>query len=163
MRIARCFNLSRRVTRTLCHTVAVACIAAGTQAQSDKLYTASHNQLEVVKVVLAQEAAWNRGDMDSFLSRYKDDPDTQVILGSQARGLATIRNAFRLNFPNKESMGAIEYSGVEARELSENICLATGNYHLERSRKAGGSVDGTFTEVMQKTDKGWQIIFAVTT
>lgn len=132
-------------------------------AQQDKLYTASRQQLEAVKIVLAQEAAWNRGDIDAFLSRFKDDPETQIMMGNSVRGLANIHAAFRLNYPNREAMGTIGYSDVEARELGENFALATGKYRLERSKKAGGSVDGTFTEVMEKTPEGWMIIFSETT
>ena len=131
--------------------------------QVDKLYTASRQQLEAVKIVLAQEAAWNRGDVDAFLSRFKDDPETQIMMGNSVRGLEKIHAAFRLNYPNREAMGTIGYSDVEARELGENFALATGKYHLERSKKAGGSVDGTFTEVMEKTPEGWMIIFSETT
>ncbi len=129
----------------------------------EKLYTASHQQLEAVKIVLAQEAAWNRGDLDGFLSRFKDAPDTQVVLGARAAGMVNIRAAFHVNYPNALTMGTINYTDVEARELGENFTLATGKYHLERSKKTGGPADGTFTEVMEKTPKGWQIIFSETT
>lgn len=132
-------------------------------AQQDPLFTATHNQLEVVKVVLAQQAAWNKGDLGAFLAFYKDAPDTQAVLGSPARGMDTIRNAFRINYPNRESMGSIEYTDVEARELGQNFCLATGRYHLDRAKKSGGAADGTFTEIMEKTVKGWQVIFSETT
>jgi hypothetical protein len=152
----------------------VACVAgvlavygfgAATPAQQtpDKLYTATHEQLAVVKIVLAQESAWNRGDLDGFLAEFKDAPDTQAVLGNRAVGTAEIHNAFHINYPNRESMGLIAYSDVQARELGENFALATGKYHLERSKKFGGSADGTFTEVMEKTPKGWQIIFNETT
>jgi uncharacterized protein (TIGR02246 family) len=139
------------------------CAAVPGPAQKDKLYTATHQQLEAVKVVLAQEAAWNRGDLDSFISHFKDDPETQVVLGNPAKGLANIRSAFKTNYPNRESMGTLDYSDVEARELGENYALATGKYHLERSKKTGGPADGTFTEILEKTPKGWQIIFSETT
>jgi len=142
---------------------ALACAAALGRAQQDKLYTATHQQLEAVKVVVAQEAAWNNGDLDGFLARFKDDPGTEAVLGTPAKGLANIRSAFHTNYPNRESMGLIGYSDVEARELGENYALATGKYHLERSKKAGGPADGTFTEVLEKTPKGWQIIFSETT
>ena len=85
------------------------------------------------------------------------------MLGSRAVGLTEIHNAFHINYPNREAMGVIEYSDVEARELGENFALATGKYHLDRSKKYGGPADGTFTEVMEKTPKGWQIIFGETT
>jgi ketosteroid isomerase-like protein len=141
------------------------CCAAlvGRAQDKDTLYTATHQELDVVKIVVAQENAWNNGDLDGFLSHYKDDPATQAILGGSVRGIPNIRSAFHINYPNREAMGMIAYSSVEARELGENYTLATGKYHLERSRKGGGSADGTFTEVMEKTARGWQIIFSETT
>jgi uncharacterized protein (TIGR02246 family) len=141
------------------------CVAAPARAQQqpDKLYTASHQQLAVVKIVLAQETAWNNGDLDAFLSRFKDAPDTQAVLGTRAMGLAEIHTAFRNNYPNRDAMGVIAYSDVEARELGENFALATGKYHLDRTKKYGGPADGTFTQVMEKTPQGWQIIFSETT
>src|SRR5665213_296481 len=143
--------------------VLLACAAVAAQQPADKLYTATHEQLAVVKIVLAQETAWNKGDLDGFLAAFKDAPDTQVVLGNRAVGMSEIRNAFHINYPNRESMGTIAYSDVEARELGESFALATGKYHLDRSKKYGGPADGTFTEVMEKTPQGWQIIFDETT
>src|SRR6202165_961488 len=39
------------------------------------LHTASKQELDVIKVILAQEAAWNRGDIDSFAKAYKASTD----------------------------------------------------------------------------------------
>ena len=150
------------VCAALCCAV-IGVVAVAQDQPKDKLYTATHEQLAVVKIVLAQESAWNRGDLEGFLSEFKDAPDTQVVLGNRAVGMTEIRNAFHVNYPNRESMGVLAYSDVEARELGENFALATGKYHLERSKKFGGSADGTFTEVLEKTPKGWQIIFDETT
>jgi ketosteroid isomerase-like protein len=153
-------SLNRIASLFLC---ALICATAPTSAQQDKLYTASRQQLEAVKIVLAQEAAWNRGDIDAFLSRFKDDPETQIMMGNSVRGLINIHATFRLNYPTREAMGTIGYSDVEARDLGENFAMATGKYHLERAKKAGGSVEGTFTEVMEKTPDGWMVIFSETT
>ena len=154
--------LQRMVYAVLCCAV-IGVVAVAQDQPKDKLYTATHEQLAVVKIVLAQESAWNRGDLEGFLSEFKDAPDTQVVLGNRAVGMTEIRNAFHVNYPNRESMGVLAYSDVEARELGENFALATGKYHLERSKKFGGSADGTFTEILEKTPKGWQIIFDETT
>jgi ketosteroid isomerase-like protein len=133
-------------------------------AQSrDPLFTATPQQLDVVKIILAQRDAWNKGDLDGYLSHYKNAPDTQAVLATLVRGVDNIKVAYRLNFPNKESMGSIEDSEVEVRALGDNFALATGKYHLTRSRKAGGDVDGTFTEMFEKTAAGWQIIFSQST
>ena len=128
-----------------------------------QLYTASHQQLDVTKVLLAQEDAWNKGDLDAYLAFYKDAPDTQAILGTPTRGLANIRLAFRANFPNRDVMGTLQQDSVEVRALGDNFALATGNYHLTRPRKAGGDVDGTFIDIFEKTPTGWEIIFTETT
>jgi uncharacterized protein (TIGR02246 family) len=142
----------------------VFCAAVGASAQnSDPLFTATRQQLDVVKVVLAQQDAWNKGDLDAYLSHYKDAPDTQAVLATLVRGIDNIRAAYKANFPNKDSMGAIEDSEVEVRALGDSFALATGKYHLVRSRKAGGEVSGTFTEVFEKTPDGWKIVFSEST
>ncbi len=139
------------------------CLPTLAAQQKDQLFTATRQQLDATKVLLAQETAWNDGDLDGYLSHYKDAPDTQAILGTAARGLDTIRNAFRQNFPSRDGMGKLENSEVEVRALGENFTLITGNYHLTRSKKAGGDATGTFTEILEKTAAGWQVIFSENT
>lgn len=141
---------------------AVAPAAAIAQA-NNPLFTATRQQLDVVKIVLAQRDAWNKGDLDGYLSHYKNAQDTQAVLATLVRGVDNIRAAYRANFPNKESMGTIEDSEVEVRALGDNFALATGKYHLTRSRKGGGDVEGTFTELFEKSAAGWQIIFSQST
>ena len=149
--------------RRIATFVLLLCTVPLAAQQKDQLFTATRQQLDATKVLLAQETAWNQGDLDGYLSHYKDAPDTQAILGSAARGLDTIRNAFRQNFPNRDSMGRLENSEVEVRALGENFILATGRYHLSRSRKGGGDATGTFTEILEKTAAGWQVIFSENT
>lgn len=156
--------LRRAGTAVALSVIALSLILPCALAQEgNRLYTATHEQLQVVRVVLAQQAAWNKGDMDGYLSHFKDGADTQAIMGSLVRGMPAIRSAFKLNYPNREAMGQLDYSEVEAHELGEKYALATGRYRLERSKKAGGGAEGTFTEVFEKTDSGWVVIFSETT
>ena len=148
------------------HRIATAILSLGilslsTRAQApDQLYTATHQQLEVTKVLLAQQAAWNKGDLEGYLSYYKNAPDTQAILEGPVRGLPNIRNAYRINYPNRDSMGELEQSEVDVRALGDNFALATGRYTLNRRRKP--EVQGGFTEVLEKTPSGWQVIYSET-
>lgn len=144
----------------LCLLALSAPALAQTQGQ---LYTASRQQLDVTKVLLAQEAAWNKGDLDGYLSHFRDASDTEAILNGPVRGLNNIRSAFHIAFPNRDVMGQLEQSSVEVRELGENFSLATGHYRLVRSRKNGGDSEGNFTEIFQKTEAGWQLIFTENT
>jgi len=145
----------------LCFPLALAAAPARGQAP-DQLFTATHEQLDVTKVLLAQQDAWNKGDLNAYLARYKDAADTIAILAGPVRGLADIRAAFHINFPKSEAMGNLEQSEVEVRELGPNFALAIGKYHLSRSKKYGGETEGTFTDVFEKTDKGWLVIFSQT-
>ena len=44
-------------------------------------------ELDIVKVVLAQEKAWNAGDIAGYVKGYKDSPDTLFIGKQISRGL----------------------------------------------------------------------------
>ena len=128
--------------------------------KEDPLFTASRQQLDVVKIVLAQQNAWNKGDLDGYLSHYKNAPDTQAVLANLVRGVDNIRAAYKQNFPSKDSMGSIEDTDIEVKALGDNYAIATGKYHLNRPKKSGGPIEGTFMELFEKTPAGWQIIFS---
>jgi len=137
--------------------------APAVSQKEDPLFTATPQQLAVVKIILQQQNAWNKGDLDAYLSHYKDAPDTQAVLANLVRGVDSIRSAYKQNFPNKDSMGTIEDTDIEVKPLGDNYALATGKYHLNRSKKSGGAVEGTFMELFEKTQAGWQIIFSQST
>ena len=130
---------------------------------ANQLYTASREQLDVTKVVLAQEASWNRGDLEGYLAKFKDAKDTEAVLNGSVRGLANIRAAYHTNFPNADTMGRLEQSEVQVRELGPDFALATGRYQLSRGKKFGGDAQGSFTEIFEKTSDGWRLIFSQTT
>ena len=145
-----------------CSFLLVSGLAASGQSP-DQMYTATREQLDVTKVVLAQEEAWNKGDLDAYLSHFKDARDTQAMLNGPVRGLANIRSALHITYPNRETMGQLEQTEVEVREMGPTFALATGRYRLNRSRRNGGDAQGTFTEIFEKTGQGWQVIFNETT
>lgn len=153
----------RRSLPALMSLIFAAMTASAFAQQPDQMYTATREQLDVTKIVLAQEDAWNKGDLDGYLSHFKDASDTEAILNGPVLGLANIRNAYHANFPNREAMGQLEQSDVDVRELGPDFALATGRYRLTRARHNGGDAQGTFTEVFEKTAKGWQLIFSENT
>ena len=130
---------------------------------SDQLFTATKQQLDVAKVVLAQEDAWNKGDLNAYLSFYKDAPDTEAILDGPVHGLAGIRSTMRGSFPTSASMGTLEQTDVTVRALGDDYALAIGKYHLNRPKKNGGDAAGSFTEVLEKTPAGWRVVFSQNT
>lgn len=128
-----------------------------------QLYTATREQLDVTKIVIAQENSWNKGDLDAYLSHFKDAKDTEAVLNGPVRGLENIRSAYHTSFPNHDVMGQLEQTEVDVRELGSDYALATGKYRLTRSRKNGGEAQGTFTEIFEKTAEGWKLVFSQNT
>jgi ketosteroid isomerase-like protein len=138
--------------------------ASSARAQNlQELTTASREQLDVVKVLLAQQDAWNRGDIEAFAQGYKDAPDTLMITHQISHGFAGLVDEYRRDYPNKAAMGTLTFSELEARSLDANFAIVVGKYHLDRGRKEGGNADGLFSMVLEKTDKGWKIVLDHTT
>jgi ketosteroid isomerase-like protein len=129
----------------------------------DRLHTASRQELDVIKVLLAQEAAWNRGDLPAFASGYKDSPDTLFITHQISRGYAGLLDQYKRDYPTRAAMGTLAFSELEVRPLDENYAVCIGKYHLERGKKDGGNAGGIFSLVFEKTTDGWKIIIDHTT
>jgi uncharacterized protein (TIGR02246 family) len=131
--------------------------------QSNPLHTASRTELDVVKVLVAQERSWNAGDIDGFVKGYKDSPET-IFIGKQvSKGYQQILDDYRHNFATRASMGNLVYSELEVTALNDSFAVCTGRYHLDRPRKEGGPADGLFSIVLEKTDQGWKIVLDHTT
>jgi len=141
-------------------TATLLCLPAQSQRT---LTTIPQQQLDVIKVLLAQEEAWNRGDLEAFAQAYKDAPDTLFITTSVNRGFAGMVEAYKRNYPTKAAMGELAFSELEVRPLDERFAVLIGRYHLERGKKDGGNTEGLFSLVLEKTEKGWKIVVDHTT
>ena len=128
-----------------------------------QLKVASPTELGVVKVLLAQEAAWNRGDIEGFAASYKNAPDILFIGSHISHGHDELLNDYRKNYPNREAMGNLGFSELEVLPLDEKFAVVVGKYHLDRTKKAGGNADGIFSLVFEKTEAGWKIVVDHTT
>ena len=127
-------------------------------AAPDQLRTLTRDELDVVKVLTAQERAWNRGDLEAYATGYKDSPDLLFVGRQISRGYGSLVVDYKKNYPNKEAMGTLAFSELEPRILDERFAILLGHYHLDRSKKGGGPADGVFSLVFEKTEKGWKII-----
>jgi len=134
------------------------------QAVGDNaLHTATRTELDVVKVVLAQEKAWNNGDLEGYVKGYKDSPDTLFIGKQVSKGYKQILDDYKHNYAAPGAMGTLAFSELEVHTLSDTFAVCLGKYHLDRAKKEGGSADGLFSLVLEKTDAGWKIVLDHTT
>jgi ketosteroid isomerase-like protein len=131
--------------------------------QPDPLHTATRQELNIIKVLLAQENAWNKGDLAGYVSGFKDSPDTLFITHQIFRGFAGLLDEYKHDYPNKAAMGTLAFSDLEVHPLDENFAVVTGKYRLERGKKDGGNAEGLFSLVFENTDNGWKIVVDHTT
>ena len=131
--------------------------------QQEQLHTASPVELGCVKVLLAQERAWNQGDIESFAKAYKNSPDTLFISREINRGFAGLLQSYRRDYPTKAAMGTLSFTDLEVHPLDEHFAVALGKYHLVRNKKEGGNAEGVFSLIMEKTAEGWRIVVDHTT
>ena len=106
-------------------------------------------------------AAWNRGDLNAFLTNYRNSPKT-IYIGSTGlvRGWQAIRTRYEKAYASggRGRMGSLTFTHLEILPLDASHALAIGQWHLERTRANGGNVGGFFTLTFQKTRAGWRII-----
>ena len=141
--------------------LALALVVCGrTQAQlvENPQHTATRQELDVVRVVLDQEKAWNDGDLAAYVRGYKDSPDT-IFIGKQiSHGYAQILADYKRIYPTSDSMGTLTFSDLEVHTLNERFAICAGNYHIARGKKLGGFTEGFFSLVLEKTNLGWKIV-----
>jgi len=156
----------RRALRSMACALVLMMLAVGGRARAqddDPLHTATRVELDVAKVVLAQQTAWNNGDLPGYAKGYKNSPETLFVGKQILEGYAQILADYKRTYPTPASMGTLTFSELKVHSLSESFAICTGRYRLERSKKKGGSVEGLFSLVMEETGQGWKIVLDHTT
>jgi ketosteroid isomerase-like protein len=112
-------------------------------------------------VIEAQQAAWNRGDIDGFMDGYERAETTIFVSGDQiTRGWRTVLERYKQRYGSREQMGALEFSELEIKPLSPVYMLADGRWRLTGVKDAP---HGRFTLLFHRTGSGWRIIHDTTT
>ena len=115
-------------------------------------------------VLAAQQDDWNRGDIDHFVTAYKDSPDTTFIGSKVRRGYAAILESYKKNYATKAQMGTLTYSDIDVRLLpcadgQSHYAAVTGRFHLDRNAHGTAAKDdGVFSLLWEKTTSGWKIV-----
>ena len=110
----------------------------------------------ISEALAAQRASWNQGDIDSFMEVYWHSPDL-TFSGSNGitRGWDGVRARYKKNYADRESMGHLEFTGLEFRFPGQDAALVLGHWHLTRTK---GDIGGVFSLVWQRFPEGWRII-----
>lgn len=108
------------------------------------------------EVMAAQESAWNRGDLEAFMTGYWKS-DSLRFIGS--KGLTygwkqTLEN-YQKGYPDRDAMGKLTFTILSVEQLSRRSAFVVGKWHL--ARKAG-DLSGHYTLLWRKIKGKWVIV-----
>ena len=128
---------------------------SGTMAQAQS----TEKAVGAITSLLQQMAAdWNRGDLQTFATGYKNSPDILFVGKKLERGYDGMLENYKKQYSTREKMGTLQFSQLEVQPLDASFATCTGRFHLQRTPAGGGTGDGYFLLVLEKTAAGWKII-----
>jgi len=111
---------------------------------------------EIRAVLHAQQDAWNRGDIDGFMSGYaRSGSTTFVSEDALRRGWETVRARYLKKYSDRAKMGRLTFSDLEITPISADAAVVLGRWKL---RRAQDRPHGRFTLIFRKTADGWRIV-----
>jgi uncharacterized protein (TIGR02246 family) len=122
------------------------------------LLPAADARTGVLAVITAQQEAWNRGDLDAFLTGYEKSSEITFVGKTVSRGFDGLVQRYRTTYGTREKMGQLTFSELEFRPLGPQSAFVLGRFQLKRGQAGGGDASGRFTVVFRKTRQGWKIV-----
>ena len=117
---------------------------------------APNSVAEIESVLTAQQEAWNRGDIDSFMNGYARSPSTVFVSEDEVRrGWETVRERYRIKYSNRAKMGKLSFSEIEVTMLSSDAAVVLGSWKLKREND---EPHGRFTLIFKRQPEGWRIV-----
>ena len=148
-------SLSSRTFLMLAALLLCSC-AAFSQQVSEK--QSSSDRDAIAKVLLAQQDAWNRGDLAGFMSGYWNSPDLTFFSGAQEHdGWQSALDRYKQAYASPgHSMGKLDFAALRIETLSPNAAFVRGQWHL--TMPDGSTPHGLFTLIFRKFPDGWKIV-----
>ncbi|HEV2401768.1 MAG TPA: AtzH-like domain-containing protein [Candidatus Sulfotelmatobacter sp.] len=121
-------------------------------------FPASDAAAAVEHVLRAQQEAWNRHDLDAFMSGYWNSPDLTFFSGAkESKGWQATMDRYRATYQSAgKEMGHLEFSELRIEPLGPDAAFVRGVWQLTMSD--GKTPHGRFTLVFRKFPDGWKII-----
>ena len=113
---------------------------------------------EVMAVWNASVEAWNRGDLDAFMTGYWNSPDLVFFSNkTETRGWQQTLDRYRANYKAEgRQMGTLDFPRLEFKVLGPEAVLARGQWRLKMpdGKESTGMTSVTFL----KLPEGWRIV-----
>jgi ketosteroid isomerase-like protein len=119
-------------------------------------FSQSKDEKTVRQLLSDQSAAWNRGDIESFMKGYWEN-DSLMFIGKSGitYGWSNTLKNYKNGYPDTAAMGQLRFTILKTMQLSPAYFHVTGKWHLQRSI---GDAEGYFTLLFRKIKGQWMII-----
>lgn len=109
-------------------------------------------------VLTAQQDAWNRQDLDAFMTGYWNSPDLTFFSGAkETSGWKATLDRYKTTYASPgHEMGKLDFSDLRIEILGPKAAFVRGSWHLTMSD--GKTPHGKFTLIFRKFPEGWKII-----
>lgn len=110
------------------------------------------------EVLMHQQEAWNKHDLDGFMAGYWNSPQLTFFSGADGHsGWQATMERYRQRYQSSgREMGNLEFSDLTIQPLAEDAAFVRGAWKLTMSD--GKTPHGLFTLVFRKFPDGWKIV-----
>ena len=147
-----------RFAAVFCPLIFLSMLSAGFAAQARSAAADSDARTAIENVLHMQQEAWNRGDLEAFMTGYWNSPELTFFSGAKEHdGWQAAMDRYRAAYagPGHE-MGKLEFSGLRIEMLAADAAIVRGAWGLTMTD--GKTPHGLFTLVFRKFPGGWKIV-----
>lgn len=122
----------------------------------EQVFAYGKDETAIRKVLEQQSAAWNRGDIDAYMTGYWNN-DSLVFIGKNGPtyGYSATMQRYKSSYPDAEKMGKLNFTILQVKELSTAYYFVLGKWELKRSI---GDLSGHFTLLFRYINGRWVIV-----
>jgi beta-aspartyl-peptidase (threonine type) len=113
---------------------------------------------EIRQVIVKQQDAWNRGDLEAFMAGYWNSAELTFFSGArESKGWQAALDRYKKSYQSAgHKMGKLEFSDLRVEMLAPEAAFVRGEFHLTMSD--GETPHGLFTLIFRKFPEGWKIV-----
>jgi len=142
--------------KTPIHILAFTIFSILTHAQETSTQSIETDKSQILKVMQAQENAWNNHDLKGFMQGYWNSDSLKFFGG---RGLTygwdnTLAN-YKKTYPSKTESGTLHFVIKDISRIEHDNYWVMGEYHLTRT---AGDASGVFMIIFKMIDGEWKIV-----
>lgn len=124
------------------------------------LSLAQKNQNKAFEIILtnmcSQEASWNNGDIEGYMSCYWDSDSLKFIGKSGITyGWKTTLEHYKKSYPDKTAMGTLTFSDIRIKRIKRKLVMVTGSWRLTREKDI---LQGYYSLFWKKIKGKWVIV-----